>query len=96
LPRVGGLKDVTMARRIRRRFRYDVVRVARNREDCVTIEQIGRRRRGGPHDMSKWLPRPISTTGAPGKTTVESAELRYATCRTVADQENEFSAPPAA
>jgi transposase-like protein len=35
-----GWKDVTMARPYPKEFREDVVRVARNREDGVTIEAI--------------------------------------------------------
>ena len=37
MPRVAGWKDVTMARPYPKEFRDDVVRVARNREDGVTI-----------------------------------------------------------
>jgi transposase len=36
----AGWKDVLVARPYPREFRDDVVRVARNRDDGVTIEQI--------------------------------------------------------
>jgi transposase len=37
---LAGWKDVAVPRPYPREFRDDVVRVARNREDGVTIEQI--------------------------------------------------------
>lgn len=66
-----------------REFRNDVVRVARNPEDGVTIEQIAAD--FGVHPMtlstlSKWLRQAdIDGGAAPGKTTSESAETSQAT-----------------
>jgi transposase len=40
LPEVVGWKDVIVPRPYPREFRDDVVRVARNRDDSVTIEQM--------------------------------------------------------
>ncbi len=46
-----------MARPYPKEFRDDVLRVVRNREDGVTIEQIAAAGFGGhPMTLSKWLP----------------------------------------
>ena len=62
-----------------REFRDDVVRVARNRESGVTIEQIAKD--FGVHTMTlqKWLQRAAVDDGIkPGQSRTESAELREA------------------
>jgi transposase-like protein len=72
-------------------FRDDVVRVARNRPDGVTLEQIAAD--FGIHAMtlSKWMRRAAIDDGdRPGVTTTESAELRAANRRIrLLEQENE-------
>jgi len=60
-------------------FREDVVRVARNREPGVTLEQIAADFGVHPITLSKWLRRADVDEGLkPGTTTSESAELREA------------------
>ena len=57
-----------MARPYPREFRDDVVRVARNREDGVTIEQIAADFGVHPMTLSKWLRQADIDDGAkPGK-----------------------------
>ena len=51
-----------MPRPYPREFRDDVVRVARNREDGVTIEQIAADFGVHPMTLSKWMRKPMSTT----------------------------------
>lgn len=72
-------------------FREDVVRVARNREPGVTLEQIAADFGVHPITLSKWLRRAAVGDGAkPGVTTRESAELREARKRIrLLEQENE-------
>jgi len=74
-----------------REFRDDVVRVARNREDGVTIEQIATD--FGIHAMTltKWMRQAAIDDGAkPGTSRTESAELRELRRRTrLLEQENE-------
>ena len=72
-------------------FRDDVVRVARNREDGVTIEQIAADFGVHPMTLWKWLRQADIDDGAtPGKTTGESAELRELRRRNrLLEQENE-------
>src|SRR4029079_8756111 len=66
-----------MARPYPKEFRDDVVRVARNREGGVTIEQIAADFGVHPMTLWKWLRQADIDDGAtPGKTTGESAELR--------------------
>ena len=50
-----GWKDVTWPRPYPREFRDDVVRVARNREDGVTIEQIAADFGVHPMTLTKWM-----------------------------------------
>ena len=50
-----GWKDVTIARPYPKEFRDGVVRVARNREDGVTIKQIAADFGVHPMTLSKWL-----------------------------------------
>jgi transposase len=72
-------------------FREDVVRVARNREPGVTLEQIAADFGVHPITLSKWLRRAAVDDGVkPGTTTGESAELREARKRIrLLEQENE-------
>lgn len=58
-------------------FRDDVVRVARNRESGVTIEQVARGFGVHPMTLMKWLSRAAVDDGAkPGQTRAESEEVR--------------------
>ena len=72
-------------------FRDDVVRVARNRESAVTIEQIAKDFGVHPMTLQKWLKRADVETGTkPGQTRTETAELREARKRIrLLEQENE-------
>ncbi len=74
-----------------REFRDDVVRVARNRDDGVTIEQIATDFGGHPMTLHKWLHQADIDEGAkPGRSTGESGELRDARRRIkLLKQENE-------
>ena len=68
-----------MPRPYPREFRDDVVRVARNRDDGVTIEQIATDFGVHPMTLSKWMRQADIDDGAkPGNSTSESAELREA------------------
>jgi len=90
-PGWAGWKDVTVARPYPKEFRDDVVRVARNREDGVTIEQIANDFGVHPITLSKWMRQADIDDGATsGKTTGESAELRELRRRNrLLEQENE-------
>ena len=72
-------------------FRDDVVRVARSREEGVTLAQIAKD--FGIHEMtlSKWMRQADVDDGVkPGTTTSESSELREARRRIkLLEQENE-------
>ncbi|MFD9485232.1 IS3 family transposase [Streptomyces sp. NPDC059991] len=72
-------------------YRQDVVRVARNRDPAVTVEQVAAD--FGVHAMTlwKWMRRADVDDGAkPGTTSQESAELREARRRIkLREQENE-------
>ena len=72
-------------------FRDDVVRVARNRESGVTIEQIAKDFGVHPMTLTKWIRNADIDEGAkPGQTRVEGAELREARKRIrLLEQENE-------
>jgi len=74
-----------------REFRDDVVRVARNRDDGVTIEQIAIDFGVHPMTLHKWMRQADIDEGAkPGKSTGESAELRELRRRNrLLEQENE-------
>ena len=62
-----------------REFRDDVVRVARNRDDGVTVEQIARDFGVHPMTFFKWLRQADIDAGTkPGTTSSESSELRQA------------------
>ncbi|WP_328419095.1 IS3 family transposase [Streptomyces sp. NBC_00443] len=72
-------------------FREDVVRVARNREPGVTLEQIAADFGAHPITLSKWLRRADTDEGArPATASGESAELREARKRIrLLEQEND-------
>ncbi len=74
-----------------REFREDVVRVARNRDADVTLEQIAADFGVHPVTLSKWMRQADVDEGAkPGVSTNESAELRAARRRIkLLEQENE-------
>lgn len=66
-----------MARPYPKEFRDDVVRVARDREEGVTIEQIAHDFGVHPITLSKWMRQADADDGGrSGKTTSESTELR--------------------
>ena len=72
-------------------FRDDVVRVARNREPGVTIEQIAKDFGVHPMTLQKWMRRADIDEGAkPGQSRTEGIELREARKRIrLLEQENE-------
>ena len=72
-------------------FRDDVVRVARNREPGVTIEQNAKDFGVHPMTLQKWLSRAAVNEGVkPGQTRSEAVELREARKRIrLLEQENE-------
>lgn len=72
-------------------FRNDVVRVARNREPGVCIEQITNDFGVHPMTLQKWLRRADVDAGAqPGQTRTEAAEIRELRKRNrLLEQENE-------
>ncbi|MFY1615771.1 IS3 family transposase [Micromonospora sp. WMMD736] len=74
-----------------REFRDDVVRVARDREPGVTVEQIAKDFGVHPMTLFKWLRQADVDAGAtPGTSSSESAELREARKRIrLLEQENE-------
>ena len=72
-------------------FRDDVVRVAQNREDGVTLEQIAADFGIHPMTLNKWIRKADVEAGIkPGTTSAESRELREAKRRVrLLEQENE-------
>lgn len=73
-------------------FREDVVRVARNREPGITLEQIAADFGVHPITLSKWMRRADTDEGGAKSATAsgESAELREARKRIrLLEQENE-------
>ena len=86
-----GWKDVSVPKPYPREFRDDVVRVARNRDDGITLEQIAADFGVHPMTLSKWMRQADVDDGArPGTSTSESAELRDARRRIkLLEQENE-------
>lgn len=74
-----------------REFRDDVVRVARNRDAGVTLEEVAADFGVHPMTLSKWMRRADVDDGVkPGTTTSESAELRGLRRRVkLLEQENE-------
>ena len=68
-----------MAKPYPREFRDDVVRVARNRDDGVTIEQVASDFGVHPMTLPKWMCQSDVDDGVkPGNSSSESAELRAA------------------
>ncbi|WP_142383349.1 transposase [Mycobacterium intracellulare] len=90
-PRWGGWKDVIVPRPYPREFRDDGVRVVRNRDDGVTIEQIAADFGVHPMTLSTWMHQADVDVGTkPGTSTADSAELREARRRIkLLEQENE-------
>ncbi|MFC4125914.1 transposase [Nocardia rhizosphaerae] len=86
-----GWKDVAVPKPYPREFRDDVVRVARNRDDGVTLEQVAADFGVHPMTLSKWMRQADVDEGTkPGTSTSESAELRAAKRRIrLLEQENE-------
>jgi transposase len=86
-----GWKDVIVPKPYPREFRDDVVRVARNRDDGVTIEQIATDFGVHPMTLTKWMRQADVDDGAkPGRSTSESGELRELRRRNrLLEQENE-------
>lgn len=74
-----------------REFRDDVVRVARNRDDGVTVEQVAKDFGVHPMTLFKWLRQADVDAGTtPGVSSSESAELRELRRRNkLLEQENE-------
>jgi len=72
-------------------FREDVVRVARNRDAGVTLEQVAHDFGIHPMTLSKWLRQADIDDGSrPGRSRSESADLRAANRRIrLLEQENE-------
>jgi transposase len=72
-------------------FREDVIRVARNRPEGVTLEQVAADFGVHPMTLSKWLRvAGVEDGGKPGVTRAEQAELREARKRIkLLEQENE-------
>ena len=86
-----GWKDVTVSKPYPKEFRDDVVRVARNRDEGVTLEQIARDFGVHPVTLSNWIRQADVDDGTkPGSTTRDSAELRELRRRNrLLEQENE-------
>ena len=84
-------EDVAVPKPYPQEFRDDVVRVARDREPGVTVEQIAKDFGVHPMTLFKWLRQAEIDEGAkPGVTRNDSAELREARKRiTLLEQENE-------
>ncbi len=84
-------EDVAVPKPYPQEFRDDVVRVARDREPCVTVEQIAKDFGVHPMTLFKWLRQAEIEDGAkPGVSRAESAELREARKRIkLLEQENE-------
>jgi transposase-like protein len=80
-----------MAKPYPQEFRDDVVRVARNRDDGVTLEQIANDFGIHPMTLSKWLRKADVDAGVKGGvTSVEAAENRDLRRRVkLLEQENE-------
>jgi transposase len=89
---LAAWKDVAVPKPYPKEFREDVVRVTRNREPGVTLEQIAADFGVHPITLSKWLRRADTDEGGAKPTTAsgESAELREARKRIrLLEQENE-------
>jgi transposase-like protein len=84
-------EDVAVPKPYPQEFRDDVVRVARDREPGVTVEQIAKDFGVHPMTLFKWLRQADTDEGTkPGVTRNDSAELREARKRIkLLEQENE-------
>jgi transposase-like protein len=84
-------EDVAVPKPYPREFRDDVVRVARDREPGVTVEQIAKDFGVHPMTLFKWLRQADTDEGVkPGVSRNDSAELREARKRIkLLEQENE-------
>jgi transposase len=84
-------EDVAVPKPYPQEFRDDVVRVARDREPGVTVEQIAKDFGVHPMTLFKWLRQADTDEGVkPGVTRNDSAELREARKRIkLLEQENE-------
>ncbi|WP_428831889.1 transposase [Gordonia amicalis] len=72
-------KDVAVPKPYPQEFRDDVVRVARDRGEGVTIEQVAKDFGVHPMTLHKWMRRADIDEGrSPGVSATESAELREA------------------
>ena len=88
---MASWEDVAVPKPYPQEFRDDVVRVARDREPGVTVEQIAKDFGVHPMTFFKWLRQAEIEEGAkPGVTRNDSAELREARKRIkLLEQENE-------
>jgi transposase len=84
-------EDVAVPKPYPQEFRDDVVRVARDREPGVTVEQIAKDFGVHPMTLFKWLRQADTDEGSkPGVSRNDSAELREARKRIkLLEQENE-------
>ena len=84
-------EDVAVPKPYPQEFRNDVVRVARNREPGVTVEQIAKDFGVHPMTLFKWLRQADTEEGTkPGVSRNDSVELREARKRIkLLEQENE-------
>jgi transposase len=84
-------EDVAVPKPYPQEFRDDVVRVARDREPGVTVEQIAKDFGIHPMTLFKWLRQADTDEGVkPGVSRNDSAELREARKRIkLLEQENE-------
>jgi transposase len=84
-------EDVAVPKPYPQEFRDDVVRVARNREPGVTVEQIAKDFGVHPMTLVTWLRQADTDEGSkPGVSRNDSAELREARKRIkLLEQENE-------
>ena len=91
MPEGRAWKDGIVSKPYPSEFRDDVVRVARNREPGVTIEQIAKDFGVHPMTLQKWLRRADLDEGIkPGQTRTEAAEIRELRKRNrLLEQENE-------
>jgi transposase len=88
---VVSWEDVAVPKPYPQEFRDDVVRVARDREPGVTVEQIAKDFGVHPMTLFRWLRQADTDEGVkPGVTRNDSAELREARKRIkLLEQENE-------
>jgi transposase len=84
-------EDVSVPKPYPQEFRDDVVRVARDRDPGVTVEQVAKDFGVHPMTLFKWLRQADTDEGVkPGVTRNDSAELREARKRIkLLEQENE-------